>query len=139
MYRIQQTKDFDAIEKLDKRIFPTDDRIERKLGGAYWLLHHSGRKVGFCALHPLPYEPSVCFLARAGILQAHQGNGLQKRMINVRVRHAQAQGFSHVLTYAWIRNPQSISNLIKTGFKMYEPATYWAGDEMLYFIKDIRI
>lgn len=138
MYRIQQSTDFAAIQKLDKRIFPTDDPLEQNPNGTYWLLHHSGRKVGFCALHPLKYEPNICFMARSGILAAHHGRGLQRRMINVRLRHAQAEGFSHALTYAWIHNPPSISNLLKTGFRIYEPANAYAGEDMLYFIKDIR-
>lgn len=138
MYRLQQSSDFESILKLDRRIFPADDPFEINELGAYWILHHRGRKVGFCALHPLVREPSVCFLARAGVLKTHQGKGMQKRMISTRVSYAKVQDFSHVLTYASLDNYPSLTNLIKSNFKLYDPAYKWAGRDVMYFIQDIR-
>lgn len=136
-FSVRQTYDFVTVLELDRKIFPTDDSLEIKQEGAYWLATYNNKPVGFCAIHPLANDPRSCFLARAGVLRSYQRHGLQKRMLSVREAWARKEGYSTLLTYTQPWNWKSMASLIKRDYKLYTPAEYWAENHSLYFIKKL--
>ena len=67
----------------------------------------------------------------------YRGKGLQKRLIDVRTRAAKRHFCYTVITYTTPDNYASANNLIRRGFKMYDPEYQYGGSTMLYFIKDV--
>lgn len=122
---------------LHKEVMPSDD-IDDKESNVYWICYDEYmHPIGFCGCRPLKYDPSTLYLSSAGVLSKYNGMGLHKRLINVRLRYAKRKKFKKVITYTSKDNFQSYSNLQKCGFKLYEPADRYAGDDFLYWIRYI--
>lgn len=138
-YKLKRTWDFTTVSELDRKLFPDDDRLKFSPDSAYWLLWHNKKPVGFCVLSPVEgkINQDTCYLSRSGILKDHQGKGLQRRMIQTRLRYAKEHGFDAVLTYTVVWNTPSLVNLLKCGFKTFEPAYRWAGTA-IYFVKTFK-
>lgn len=135
---IRQTHDLDTLCKLDRRIFSGDSPFKPKDYGTYWLAYSGKKPIGFCALHPLPSEPNRAFLARAGVLDRYQGNGLQRRFLRVREQFARKEGYKVLVTYTIMSNFSSTANLIKSNYRLYEPQMEWADEDCLYFMKELK-
>jgi hypothetical protein len=58
-------------------------------------------------------------------------------LIDVRIRAAKRQYCHTVITYTTLDNYPSANNLIKRGFKLYNPEYQYGGSNMLYFAKEI--
>lgn len=135
--RVKKVRNPDACKALHRAILP-DDEWEPRKNEQYWLVYDDANMpVGFASCHGLTNEPHVVFLSRSGLLECARGQGLQRKLITARVRWAKRNGFSHVITYTTWDNAASFHNLQKCGFRLYLPETYWAGQDMLYWIKDI--
>lgn len=130
---ISRVDDEVAIRAMHSVIFPSDSWVSFDDHTAGWIARCEGKLAGFCVARKLKQEPYV-FLERAGVFKKYSGLGLQRQMINVRVRWAKRIGARGCLTYAKHSNHQSIANLIRTGFRLYEPSYKW-GDDALYFYK----
>lgn len=89
--------------------------------------------MGFGAIRPLPREPGVWYLARAGVLPKARGHGLQLRLIRARVKGAKAAGAKAIITDCTNRNAASARSLIKAGFKPYWPQAPWAMRHSIYW------
>lgn len=110
--------------------FPDDER------NIYWVVwDDSDKPVGFCIVRPVHGDKYTCFLSRAGLLPCARGNGLHKRMINTRIKWARKNKYKYCITYTVKNNFTSYNNLQNTGFKLYEPDYYYAGEESLYWRK----
>jgi L-amino acid N-acyltransferase YncA len=66
------------------------------------------------------------------VLPAHRGQGIQKRLIRVRLRQARALGWNWVVTDTH-DNPASSNSLIARGFKLFDPSKPWGADKTLYW------
>jgi len=106
------------------------------LDGQLWLCHTGNAPVAFCAARHLKDENSV-FLCRAGVLPFANGHRLQHRMIHARLRWAREISATCALTYTLFHNHASIVNLLKCGFRFYEPNWKWAGRDVHYFRRDL--
>jgi L-amino acid N-acyltransferase YncA len=71
-------------------------------------------------------------MCRAGVIRNFQGHGLQKRLIQARIRKARALNWEWLLTDT-TDNPASANSLIAMGFKLYEPKAPWANKNSLYW------
>lgn len=132
-YSIRRTEDEQTVYALHLLIFPCD---EWEPSDAYWLVRDEhGEPVGFCSTKYLAAEKTV-FFSRAGLLPRARGNGLQRRMIQVRERWAASIEAEAIVTYVVYGNNSSLANLLKRGYLLYEPARSWAG-EVHYFQKTI--
>lgn len=133
MYRLRRTDDVEAVMALHTLCLPGDDWDE---GTQHWILWDAlWSPVGFCSARLLTGQPGV-FLSRAGVLPAARGCGLQRRMIQTRLRWAREVDATFAITYTTYTNFASTMNLLKCGFKFYLPSYKWAGD-VNYFIKDL--
>lgn len=134
MFQLRQTKDMALVQEMDRKCFP-DDKWDNTTNMKWWLLKKDGIPVGYCSCRMI--MPDTCYFTRAGILPSARGKGLQKKLINVRVNWARKQGAKYVITYTSMDNFASLVNLIKSGFKMFNPQWAWAGKEFFYFKKDL--
>jgi GNAT superfamily N-acetyltransferase len=96
------------------------------------------RVCAYASARPSVQYDRVVYLDRAGVAPVARGRGLQRRLIRARLAWARAQGATHAVTYTLPFNVVSSNNLIKTGFRMYDPKRPWAGrDGALYWIKSV--
>lgn len=140
-YHVRQvnTKDPEIVailERLQITCLPGD--IPQKATSGYWWLCYTdaGVPVGFAGMVPSVRWEQTGYLSRAGILPAHQGRGLQKRLIKVRIAKAKQLGWRFLLSDT-SENPASANSLISCGFKMYEPRNPYGLKTSLYWRRKI--
>lgn len=105
--------------------------------GFWWVAYSGAQPVAFCGLYPSAHDPLRGYLCRAGVLPAFRGQGLQRRLIDTRIRKARSLGFTSITTDTVTTNPASNNNLIASGFRMFNPESPWVGDEACYWRKRI--
>lgn len=88
--------------------------------GHWWVAYDGDQPVAFAGLAPSKSTPGAGYLCRAGVLPSHRGQGLQRRLLEARERKARALSMPALVTDTF-DNPHSSNNLIKAGFRMYEP------------------
>lgn len=131
--RLRRTTDLRKILRIDALAFPGDDPADvLNKHTAWWAFG----ELAFCGIRRTS-EPGLAFMVRAGVIPVARGLGLQRRMIYTRLRWAKAQGFTNVCTYTVPDNTPSANNLIRCGFRLYDPPERWAGP-MLYWHREIK-
>lgn len=122
---------------LQKEILPSDVPLSTKCG--YWWIAYldSGKPVGFCSVARSATWHNAGYLCRAGVLDAYTGHGLQKRLIQVRIRKALDIGWNWLITDT-TNNPASSNSLINCGFKIYKPRNPWANKDSIYWRLKLR-
>lgn len=100
-----------------------------------WVILDGKKEVGFCSLSVLEEENAV-FLSRAASFQP--GYGIHRKSILHRLAWAKKFGSKSAITYVSKDNYLSIANLIRTGFRFYDPEWAYAGrKDYFYFQKKI--
>lgn len=137
---IRKTTNQNIIKDLHKRTFPTDEYYEHE-NNLFWLvtIHYETREpehVGFAIL--TPWENSICFLSRAGLLEKVRGKGLHQKLIKRRISYAKKLNLSALITYTSIENVQSSRNLLKCGFELFRPEVAWVGNWFNYWLFTIK-
>lgn len=133
--RLHRTEDLDEIQRLNMLLVGnrlTDPQLHQS---AWWLATApGGDSAGFCGVKA-DTEGRWVYLIRAGVCEAYRGQGLQRRMIRVRLNWARrCTRAGAAITDTIPENTASSNNLIKAGFLLYTPAYPWAGDEgVLYW------
>lgn len=102
-----------------------------------WLAYVDDEVAGFATMKKIS-GMSYGYLERVAVLKKYRGKGIQKKLIDVRVKYARSQGWKGVLTYTTPDNYPSVNSLMHRGFSMYWPEWCWAGKEMLYFKRDFE-
>ncbi len=95
----------------------------------WWVAIHKKTIVAYCGCL---YSEGICIFVRAWVHKGYRGFGVQRQMIQTRLRAAAVKKCKTVITYTTYDNTHSANNLIKTGFLLYDPWYRWAGD-MLYW------
>lgn len=111
--------------------FPSDAPYVPEKGW-WWLAKEGDTLAGFAGLTPSARWADTGYLARAGVLPAYRGHGLQKRLIRVRLAKARKLGFKWVITDTRL-NPASANSLIACGFRMYQPSDPWSFKDACYW------
>ena len=117
---------------LQKTCLPADKIYPITQGHWYVAYAQDGEAVGFAGVVPSTRWSDTMYLCRAGVVLAHRGRGLQKRLIKARIRKAKALGMNWVITDT-NENPASANSLIAMGFKMFEPSKPWGFKTALYW------
>jgi GNAT superfamily N-acetyltransferase len=125
-----------VILYLQKKCLPMDAPYKPETGH-WWIAYDENDKpVGFAGLVRSISWYDCGYLCRAGVLYGYTGKGLQKRLINARLRQARKLGWKWAITDT-TDNPASSNSLINQGFKIYEPTRPWAYKHSLYWRKRI--
>lgn len=109
--------------------------------GWWWLVAptlQADHPIAFAGMRPAKTTPEHAYLWRAGVLPAYRGKSLQRRLIRVREAHARRQGFRVLVTDTHPKSLQSSNNLIRCGFRLYEPNVRWAFPNSLYWRKVLQ-
>lgn len=112
----QQNKYWSALRELEIETFSTDQPYDLSKG-YWWIVYCKDTPVGFAGLDECP--DGTYFMSRAGVLPAHRGKGLHKRLITIRLAYAKRLGTHEVWTYVEDVNVASKNNLLAKGFKPY--------------------
>lgn len=108
------------------------------VSGAWWVIWHQGREVvAFGGIREARTEPKTGYLTLSGVLPKHRGRGLQRRLLDVRLRYARKQGWRSVITETIHDNHHSANNLIDYGFRQYAPAKPWNSAPSCYWRKTL--
>lgn len=125
------------VVTLDKLLFESDEPV--KPSGCWWWIvrDEKGKPIAFAGMRGCQHEVNagLAYMTRSGVRARHRGKGIQKRLIKARVAMARRRGFKEVVTYVLDWNLASANSLIACGFRLYVPATKWAGDKAYYFRK----
>lgn len=125
--RVQNT-----LNRLQKEILPCDALCD-VTEGYWWIVYNEANKpVGFAGMKQSNQFADCAYFHRAGVLDDHTGHGLQKRLINVRLRKAKVMGFNWAVSDT-SKNPASANSLINCGFKMYRPSKPWGWEYTCYW------
>lgn len=119
---------------LQRAILPSDAPIDPDGPDVFWLVLSDSTPVAFASIRCYA-STSEAYLSRAGVLPSARGQGLQRRLINVRVRYARSLGIKIVITDTSRDNVQSSNSLIASGFKLFNPAKPWAFRDGLYWFR----
>lgn len=125
--RVQNT-----INRLQHEILPRDEPCDVS-EGHWWIVYtESNKPVGFAGMKQSGQFADCAYFHRAGVLDEHTGNGLQARLIKVRINKAKVMGFNWAVSDT-SKNPASANSLINCGFKMYRPSKPWGWDYTCYW------
>ena len=104
----------------------------------YWLLQHENQNIGLTSAAYRP-EKGYVYLSYAITMPTCREKGLQRRMIQHRLRWAKRQGAFYVVTYTLLHNYPSIINLLRCGFKFAATPRGWLGHgpDVHYFEKQL--
>ena len=128
--------DRSIIRGLDRLCFPWDEPYDPRYA-FWWIAWDRDAPVGFSGLKPLRNEPGTAFMCRVGVLATHRGTGLGRKLIRCRIAWARRNpDITTLVTYTMRSNLASANNLLREGFRLYEP-DYKYGGEALYFTMDV--
>lgn len=94
--------------------------------GCWWLVHCEGEPVAFAGMYRSKYYCATGYLCRVAVAFEHRGQGLQKRLIRVRLREARTMGLTWAVTDTERTNYPSANSLISCGFRLFKPWRAWA-------------
>lgn len=115
----------DLLLALQLECLPEDDPVNPSKG--HWWVTYRGAE-------PAAYAGLVDgYLCHAGVLKAHRGAGLQRRLIKKRIEKGRALGLPFVYSTTF-DNPVSSNNLITCGFRMYTPERPWGATGTNYWM-----
>ncbi len=130
--RVQNT-----LNRLQKEILPTTAACD-VTEGHWWIVYTEANKaVGFAGMTQSAQFGDCAFFHRAGVMDEHLGNGLQKRLIKARINKAKSMGFNWAVSDT-SKNPPSANSLIHCGFKMYQPSKPWGWDYTNYWRLNLK-
>ena len=121
-----------TLSFLQKKILPEDTPYKTDRGH-WWIAYaEDGKPVGFAGIVRSTRWTDTGYLCRAGVLDGFTGHGLQKRLIDARLRQAKKLGWNWCITDT-TDNPASSNSLISCGFKLYTPSNPWSFKNALYW------
>ena len=138
-YRIREIdgpKHSDILAKLHQRTFGDSAEQPDVSRGHWWLVYYEKEPIAFAGLTPSQLGFNCGYLKRVGVLPAHRGNGLQRRLVRVREARARRNGWKRVITDT-TENVPSANSLIRAGYRMFRPTHGWAFNDTLYWTKTL--
>jgi hypothetical protein len=84
-----------------------------------WVVLKNDVLVGYAGLRYINNE--ISHLGPTGLAEEIRGLGVQRQLIYLREKFAQANGFKTMVSIVWAWNYHSMNNLIKTGYLAYRP------------------
>ena len=129
---IRNSSHVSVIKHLQKEILPSDN-LYKPDHGHWWVAYTEAEKpVAFGGLVRSMVWTDTGYLCRSGVLDEYTGHGLQKRLIQARIKQAKKLGWNWVITDT-TDNPASANSLINSGFKIYPPGNPWSFRNAIYW------
>lgn len=123
------------IMKMQIECFPEDD-IYLPERGWWWIVYCRKQPAAFAGMVIVKDSPEMAYFPRAGVLVKHRGLGMQRSLIDIRILKAEELGLVKCITTTY-DNPQSGNNLIRCGFKLYEPVEGWGREGTNYWMASV--
>lgn len=138
--RIRQLDDLEEAKEAWQEFQETGDLQDKWPGDdhTFWVLEDQNQTVGLCSAVYRP-EKGYVYLSYTAIMPTSFHKGLQRRLINHRLRWAKKQGAVYAITYTLLHNYPSITNLLRCGFRFAETPRGWygVGTDVHYFEKQL--
>ena len=129
---LRSTEPHSALLKyLQKKCLPYDTPHDTDKGW-WWIAYDDDKPVGFAGLVRSASWADCGYLCRAGVLPNYRGKGIQKRLIDLRIRKARRVGYRWVISDTR-DNHASANSLIARGFRMFSPTKPWGFSDTLYW------
>jgi GNAT superfamily N-acetyltransferase len=129
---IRQLKNVNRLFTLQRICLPSDNPYDTTTGFWWAATDASSRDIAFAGLVYSSRWSDCGYLCRAGVVPSSRGQGIQKKLIRVRIRQAKAVGMKWLITDTY-NNPASSNSLISCGFKLFDPSVPWGATGTLYF------
>ena len=131
---LRQEANRNLLIHLQRKILPADAPHDVTVGH-WWIAYDEEKKpVGFAGIVRSISWYDCGYLCRAGVMDGYTGHGLQKKLINVRIRQARKLNWKWAITDT-TNNPASANSLINAGFKIYKPTKPWSFRNAIYWRK----
>jgi GNAT superfamily N-acetyltransferase len=127
------------VAAMDARCFPYDAPTAFE-DTAWWIAtDQDGVDAAYLGLF-LKMDEAIGYVSRVGVLEPHRGNGLQCRLLRTAEKAARRRGLAQIITYTLPQNVASSNSFIKTGYRLHVPwHSFWAGEDALYWYKDLTV
>jgi len=129
---IRDSRTQNRLSALQRICLPYDNPYDTNYGFWWAATDTSGRDVAFAGLVYSSRWSDCGYLCRSGVVPSSRGQGIQKKLIRVRIRQAKAVGMSWLITDTY-NNPASSNSLISCGFKLFDPSVPWGAAGTLYW------
>ena len=126
----------ETLRALHTLTFPCDDH-EDYSSGAWWIVWDGYEPVAFAGMRGAVTEDQAFYLSRCGVLKSHRGLRLQGRLLRKRLDHARSLDADVCISTTY-QNTASANNLIRAGFRLYDPESPWGSAGTLYWRKDFQ-
>lgn len=133
--KIQLTNtNLEILNNLEKICFPKMPPYNKQSAVWWFVYDNNNTPIAFAGAKL--WEPdNYVYLCLSGVLPNCRGKGIQKKLINVRIKWAKSIGAKGCYTYTVPENYPSSNSLISCGFKLFKPAYKWGYEDGLYWIK----
>lgn len=123
----------DALTLMQQECLPGDVPTEYRPDDLWWVAYSGREPAGFCCIRPVPNHPGMWYMARAGVMPDYRGRGLQLRMLRTRIHAAKKAGATIIVSDCTAANSASANNLIRAGFRVYDPVYRWGLPSSIYW------
>ncbi len=97
------------VNRLQRLTLPSDSPCTLA-GAMWWLVYDDSQPVAFAGLRRSAQFCDAGYLCRAGVAASHRGQGLQRRLIQVRENQARKSGWKWLLTDTYCNPPSAIAS-----------------------------
>jgi hypothetical protein len=130
---IKRCADKLVLRRLHKATFPAD-RYDLPPETLFWVAYDNVTPIGFVSLQRTDSDDGW-YVSRIG--STVKGNNLGVKLLRVVDRFVEAEKRGGIVTYVLSTNGASIKTFILAGYRIYAPAEWWAGQDVVYFSKEI--
>lgn len=125
----------EAIAVMNRQCFPPGywcGRI-RPEAGEWWIALHGQIEAGYAGLMPSYQTDRAGYLPAAAVVPQYRGHGLHLRLLRTRIACARALGWTQLFTETICDNAYSANNLIRCGFRQFNPEQPWGSPFAVYW------
>lgn len=136
IYQVASTNQWwkENLDAMDEIAFPGLTPYP-KAGAIWWVAADALGLAAFAGLKNVGHDTG--FLCRVAVQKAYRGTGLHRKLIQVRERKARSMGLKWAITYVAKYNLKSANNLIRCGYRLYQPQNPYGVPDALYFRKSL--
>ncbi len=104
--------------------------------GHWWLAYLDQEPVAFAGVMKSPIVRNAYYFNRVGVLKAHRGHGLQRRLMRCLEAKAHRMGAQRIVSDT-TDNVPSANNFIAAGYWMFDPEHPWSFSNSIYWTKQL--